>query len=75
MRFNNVWANAFHLLVDQHRRGIEELAGDVEDEPLLGDVGTALVNHLMTAYRYGMTDFADGSGLLELFYERASLVR
>jgi hypothetical protein len=75
LRSNNVWANAFRLLVDQHRRGIEALVGDVEDEPLLGDVGTALINHLMTAYRYGMTDFDDGSGLLELFYERASLVR
>jgi len=30
---------------------------------------------MMTAYRYGMTDFDDGNGLLELFYERASLVR
>jgi len=75
LRFNNVWENAFRLLVDQHRRGIEALTGEVEDEPLLGDVGTALVNHLMTAYRYGMTDFDDGSGLLELFYERASHVR
>jgi hypothetical protein len=75
LRFNNVWANAFRLLVDQHRRGIEALTDEVEDEPILGDVGTALVNHLMTAYRYGMTDFDDGSGLLELFYERASLVR
>jgi hypothetical protein len=73
--FNGVWANAFHLLVDRYRRGIEELEDDpggIDDD---GDVGTALVNHLMTAYRFGEIDFDDGSGLLELFYERVGLAR
>jgi hypothetical protein len=74
--FNNVWENAFRLLVEQHRRGIDDLAaGDGDDQVLLGDVGRALVNHLMTAYRYGMVDFGDGSGLLERFYEVAALER
>jgi hypothetical protein len=74
--FNNVWQNAFRLLVEQHRRGVDDLAAETgEDEVLLGDLGQALVNHLMTAYRYGMVDFGDGSGLLERFYEVAALER
>jgi hypothetical protein len=72
--FNGVWEGSFRLLVDQYRRGIEALADDI-DEPVLGDVGRALVNHLMTAYRFEMADFDDGSGLIELFYERAELAR
>ncbi len=70
--FNGVWENVFRLLIDQYRRAIELLAGEVEDQAVLGDIGTALVNHLMTALRHGMVSFADESGLLELFYERAS---
>jgi hypothetical protein len=74
--FNNVWENAFRLLVEQHRCGIDDLAAEIgEGEVLLGDLGQALVNHLMTAYRYGMIDFGDGSGLLERFYEVAALER
>jgi hypothetical protein len=74
--FNKVWQNAFRLLVEQHRRGIDDLsAGIGENDGLLGDVGEALVNHLMTAYRYGMVDLGDDSGLLEHFYEVAALER
>lgn len=73
--FNGVWENVFRLLIEQYRRAIELLTAEVEEQVILGDVGTALVNHLMTALRYGMVSFGDESGLLELFYERASLER
>jgi hypothetical protein len=73
--FNNVWETAFRLLVEEHRQAIDELAAVGAAEPVLGDVGLALVNHLMTAYRYGMADFDDATGLLERFYERASIQR
>jgi hypothetical protein len=76
--FNGVWEGSFRLLVDQYRRGIEALADDI-DEPVLGDVGRALVNHLMTAYRFEMADFDDGSGLIErlraLWEQRLHAVR
>jgi hypothetical protein len=76
LSFNKVWANVFPLLVEQHRRGIDDLAAEVgEDEVLLGDIGEALVHHLMTAYRYGLLDFDDGSGLLDRFYDVAALER
>jgi hypothetical protein len=76
LHFNNDWDTVFRLLVGEHLHAIDELTAEAsEAEPLLGDVGVALINHLMTAYRYGMTDFDDGSGLLERFYERASLER
>ncbi len=73
--FSGVWGNSFRLLVDQYRQGIEEL--DDPDRAVAGgdDIGTALVNHLMTAYRFGEIEFDDGSGLLELFYERVGLAR
>jgi hypothetical protein len=73
--FNGVWETVFRQLADQYRQGIDALTAEREGAVLLGDVGTALVNHLMTAYRYGMTDFGDGTGLLERFYELASLER
>lgn len=74
--FNKVWQNAFRLLVEQHRRGIGDLSAEIgEDGVPLGDVGEALVNHLMTAYRYGMVDLSDGNALLEHFYEIAALER
>jgi hypothetical protein len=63
------------MLADQHGRAIELMSGEVEESVIFGDVGTALVNHLMTALRYGMVSFGDETGLLELFYERASLER
>jgi len=74
--FNKVWDNVFGLLVEQHRRGIDDLASEPGDgEAVLGDIGEALVNHLMVAHRYGLVEFDDGSGLLERFYEVATLER
>jgi hypothetical protein len=73
--FNQPYESAFRLLEDEYRRAIEELGQDEgESDPLSGNAGESLVTHLMSLYTVGLIDFGEG-GLLESFYESASVDR
>lgn len=75
LRFNRAYDNALRLLGRQYLRGLAELERADDDDTFLGNAGEALVNHLMTFYARGLIAFGDDTGLLDRFYEVASVER
>jgi hypothetical protein len=75
LRFNRAYDNALQLLGAQYRCGVDELERAGDDDTFLGNTGEALIGHLMTFYARGLITFGDDTGLLDRFYEIASVER
>jgi hypothetical protein len=75
VRSNRASQNVYRVLTAQYRRGIEELEAPVGGDGLLGEVSEAVVTHLMSLYAQGLIAFGDEGGLLDRFYEVASVER
>jgi hypothetical protein len=75
VRSNHAYAGVYPLLRVQYRRAIEELEAPEGESGLQGDVGEALVSHLMELYSQGVIAFGDEGGLLDRFYQVATVER
>lgn len=75
VRSNHAYAGVYPLLRVQYMRATEELEAPDGDNGLQGDVGEALASHLMELYSQGVIAFGDDDGLLDRFYQVATVDR
>jgi hypothetical protein len=76
VRNDRAYADVYRLLRSQYRRALDELTeASAPDTGLFEDVGEALATHLMSLYLNGVITFGDEEGLLDRFYEVASVER
>ena len=73
LRLNRAYRDPFELLASRYREAVEHLGEEVSEDPFLGSPDTALVHHLMGLYLMGPIEFGDEAGLLDRFYEIASV--